>query len=139
MKAYGHDDGCDGRHTPRQRCNTRAHGDAPGVAVVALDPLPEQMREPASESDLTAGEQREGEAGAPAAEAAVAIEARDAAAGRPAPDVAAARTLSRRAVADGPLDTIDTRGLPIAPIAGVAALGAACAVVAWRVLLARKR
>ncbi len=158
MKTYGHDDGCDGRHTPRQRCNTRAQHDAPAVAVVAPDPLPVRTQElgravwPAGEAGATriaAGEQREVDA--LCAETAIAVElrkaeqrepcaeARDAAAVRPAPDMAAAETLSRRAVADGPLDTIDTRGLPIAPVAGVAALGIACGVVAWRVLFARRR
>ncbi len=143
MKAYGHDPGCDGQHMARQRCNARALNGASPALAVDLDAPPEQVFEPASEADVVAEEQHQGAPQAPAlavpaagAEArgpAFVPQARDA----PAPD--APDTASQHAVADGPVETIDTRQLPIMPVVALVALAATCAIVAWRVLLRRRR
>ncbi|MHB8684463.1 MAG: hypothetical protein ACYC9X_09080 [Dehalococcoidia bacterium] len=105
---------------------------------------PEQVFEPASEAGVVAEEQHQGAPQAPAlaAPAACGAEARGPAFVPQAPDAPAPDapdTASRHAVADGPVETIDTRQLPVMPVVALAALGATCAIVAWRVLLRRRR
>ena len=152
MRTYAHEHGCDGHHTPRQRCNTRALPDLTPAGIADLTAPPEETGEPAREAEADAAGRHDGEQRELSAEAAIAVEvrkgepgepsagARDAATALPSPPaVTAAGTGARRAVADGPPDIMDTGRLPIAPVAGVAVFAIACAVVAWRALFGRKR
>ena len=46
---------------------------------------------------------------------------------------------SGHAIADGPLETIDTAHVPVLPLVALALVTAACIVVVWRLLLRRSR
>ncbi|HEX5479858.1 MAG TPA: hypothetical protein VFY79_09080 [Dehalococcoidia bacterium] len=56
------------------------------------------------------------------------------------PEVEAQEVTERRhAIADGPVDTIDTAHIPVLPLAGLAVLTLASVLVLWRLFARRAR
>jgi hypothetical protein len=108
MMIEGHAPGCDGRHTPRQPCN------APTVVASFDEPLPED--EGAFAEALPEDE------GAP--EEAMLI-AED--------ELGVRRT---KAVADGPLEVIDTTKMPLLPAIVLVVVTLAVALIVMRILTA---
>ncbi len=137
MTTFEHQPHCDGAHTTRQPCNTRAGRTQPAAPTtpVAVPPdAPDERPVTAAwgeEPYSAGGDARGGQM--PTSNPREAPPTLDAQAGdlsTPTPSPA---------IADGPLDPVDTGGFPILALIGTAAAMAAILLVAARLLRRRPR